>query len=273
MLEKRNRIIRYKEIADSLKATGADQRNSYTAVVIAAGLSKRMGRFKPLIDVGGRPALFHLLDTIRAVPIIKQIIIVTGHEREKVEDAVAAYAIENEKDTTTINYIDTIYNHEYENGMFSSVRAGVRKMAEHSAALLFPADVPLVSAETIAGLIDNFETYGLLRFARNDGGGDCDDGGDDCDDKKDVFTPPEVIKRPFAVPVYRGRNGHPLLIPKEYYSEILEYDGEGGLKGVRGRYDADMIRYETDDEGCVLDMDTQEDYEKLLEYHRRSTNR
>jgi CTP:molybdopterin cytidylyltransferase MocA len=72
------------------------------------------------------------------------------------------------------------------------------------------------------------------------------------------------------VPVCAGKNGHPLLIPPEYYTEILAGDGEGGLKGVRGKYDADMIRYDTNDAGCVLDMDTPEDYQTLLEYDERN---
>ena len=33
-----------------------------------------------------------------------------------------------------------------------------------------------------------------------------------------------------------------------------------------------MLRYEVDDEGCVLDMDTPEDYEKLLSYYGRKTD-
>jgi broad specificity phosphatase PhoE len=72
---------------------------------------------------------------------------------------------------------------------------------------------------------------------------------------------------PFAVPVYQGKNGHPLLIPSKYFREILAYEGEGGLKAVRSRYDDALIKVETDDEGCTLDMDTPQDYEKLKAYY------
>ena len=31
--------------------------NSYAAVIAAAGMSSRMGRFKPLLELGGKPAI------------------------------------------------------------------------------------------------------------------------------------------------------------------------------------------------------------------------
>lgn len=214
--------------------------SEYLAIVIAAGLSSRMGGFKPLLDIGEKPALIRLLDTILETGI-GNIIVITGHEREKIEAAVME----------TLVSVSTIYNDNYDKGMFGSVKAGIKEalvneaICENGAALLFPADVPLVSAETIFGLIEAFETR----------------------TKGDGSSVPR--RRPFAVPVYEGKNGHPLLIPREYFGEILAYEGEGGLKGVRSRYDADMIRYETDDAGCILDMDTREDYAALLEYDKR----
>ena len=197
---------------------------SYAAIVIAAGLSSRMGEFKPLLDIGGTPALHLLLGTIRNAGI-ENTVVVTGYEHELIENK-------------TKGDVPCVYNADYESGMFSTVLAGIRFVSmkwESSAALLFPVDVPLVSSDTIRGLMAAYEQ---ARFPR------------------------------YAVPVYEEKNGHPLLIPREYYAEILEYTGEGGLKGVRSRHDAEMLRYTVNDIGCVLDMDTPGDYEKILEYHR-----
>jgi CTP:molybdopterin cytidylyltransferase MocA len=77
-----------------------------------------------------------------------------------------------------------------------------------------------------------------------------------------------AARRPFAVPVFKGKNGHPLLIPHEYFREILSYKGDGGLKAIRSKYDTDMIRFETEDAGCVLDMDTPDDYKMIIEYDK-----
>ena len=214
---------------------------NYTAIVIAAGLSSRMREFKPLLDIGGKPALLLLLDTIRSAGI-ENIVVVTGYEKERVETVVDNYQTKGDVPCVFKTKGDVpcvlkdcliIYNADYESGMFSSVRTGINAALGAQASLLFPADVPLVSSETIRGLVAAYEKGSPSRF---------------------------------AVPVYEGRNGHPLLIPQKYYDEILDYSGEGGLKGVRSRYDAEMLRYPVNDIGCVLDMDTPDDYERILEY-------
>jgi probable phosphoglycerate mutase len=71
----------------------------------------------------------------------------------------------------------------------------------------------------------------------------------------------------FILPCFRGKNGHPLFIPVQYAEEILAYEGEGGLKAVRNRHEDQLIRLEADTEAVVLDMDTPEGYEEVLEFH------
>ena len=249
-----------------------ENNESYIAIVIAAGQSERMGSFKPLLDLGGRPALFHLIDSILASGI-GTIIVVTGHENKAVEDALGLYtsscAFLSKNDAeNTIYRLSTINNKDYKTGMFSSVKTGIKRVSEmlkntglpansHKASLLFLADVPLVSSKTINGLIRKYEDFLLsTRFV----------------DKRNAseaglsLSQVDVKTEPFAVPVFEGKNGHPLLIPKCHYDEILRYTGEGGLKAIRNNYGDSMIRYETSDQGCVLDMDTQDDYLALQNY-------
>ena len=195
----------------------------YAAIVIAAGLSSRMGEFKPLLDIGGKPALLRLLSAISSAGL-SRITVVTGHGHEAIETALA----DNGDGSVCL-----LYNKDYKRGMFSSIQAGIRTATEADAALLFPVDVPLVAAETIQVLIAVWEKGDLSRF---------------------------------AVPFFEGKNGHPLLVPRAYFDAILDYTGEGGLKEIRNRHIAEMLRYETDDKGCVLDMDTPEDYRQLLSY-------
>ena len=235
---------------------------SYIAIVIAAGMSSRMGEFKPLLDIGERSALTCLLDSIRSAGI-RQTLVVTGYKRELIKKELEQYSAfcmgkdSLKKDGRNDEYcLSSINNEAYREGMFSSIKAGIRHVAglqhdadpgkvtgSNEAALLFPVDVPLVSAETIKGLIRNWEESSLMKVP---GSGNV-----------------------FAVPVFKGKNGHPLLIPNTHFDEIIKYDGEGGLKGVRNRHEADMIRYAVDDEGCVLDMDTPDDYMRILEYYEK----
>ncbi|MGB8261933.1 MAG: NTP transferase domain-containing protein [Terracidiphilus sp.] len=51
------------------------------AIVLAAGYSSRMGRFKPLLPLNGSPAILAVLGLLRRAGI-EQIVVVTGHRAE-----------------------------------------------------------------------------------------------------------------------------------------------------------------------------------------------
>ena len=50
------------------------------AVILAAGMSRRMGRPKPLLDFGGRPLIGRIIEALCAVEQINPVVVVTGHE-------------------------------------------------------------------------------------------------------------------------------------------------------------------------------------------------
>lgn len=76
----------------------------------------------------------------------------------------------------------------------------------------------------------------------------------------------ETSDEDFLVPVFEGKKGHPLYIPRRYFDEICSYDGPGGLKAVTDKYWDKMIRIPVDEEGCVMDMDTPESYRKITDF-------
>lgn len=64
-----------------------------------------------------------------------------------------------------------------------------------------------------------------------------------------------------VIPSYRGRKGHPTLIPLALLQEIKTLPT---LREIISRH-TDAVSYlESDDEGTVLDMDTWEDYQRIL---------
>jgi len=202
--------------------------NRLVAIVLAAGLSSRMDGFKALLPLGGRAALLRLLDGIRA-PGCGRVIVVTGHRAAEVEAAARAWGGE----------VTVAYNPRFSQGMFSTVQVGVLTAVEAgeraaAGALLLPVDVPLVAPATIRA---------VAMAGLGDGAG-----------------------TRFAIPRFAGKNGHPLYIPARCYREILAYEGEGGLKAVRDKHKDALAVVETGDEGCVLDMDTREDYARLARY-------
>jgi len=64
------------------------------------------------------------------------------------------------------------------------------------------------------------------------------------------------------IPVYNGRKGHPTLFPRL----LLEELGTGAtLRDIIGHHHEKISFLTVDDEGVILDMDTPEDYRRILD--------
>lgn len=115
---------------------------SIGAVIAAAGLSSRMGSFKPLLPVGGVPAIERCVRNFLNSGV-SEILVVTGYRSEDLRSclhALPVHFVQNE------NYADS--------QMFDSVCLGLRSLkSAHDRILITPGDVPLVSPETIRLLI------------------------------------------------------------------------------------------------------------------------
>jgi len=103
-------------------------------VIIAAGQSERMTpHYKLLLPLNGQSVLRHSIFSM--LPFVSRIIVVTGYRSEDI--------IEHIKD---IERVQTIFNLNHQQGMFSSIITGVTQViGEH--AFILPADCPCVSAE------------------------------------------------------------------------------------------------------------------------------
>jgi broad specificity phosphatase PhoE/CTP:molybdopterin cytidylyltransferase MocA len=192
-----------------------------------------MGDFKPLLDIEGQPAIVRLIRAVTEAGV-SDVAVVTGHNSAALERALRGYFPHMAESA-----VHTVYNEHYADGMFTSIQTGVRAAIRRAidGILLFPADVPLVPARVVTDVIRAWEAAPLS----------------------------------FAVPCYRGKKGHPLLIPARYADEILAHDGTGGLKAITDRHDEQLIRLETADEAVVMDMNTPENYGEILRYRRERT--
>lgn len=115
------------------------------AIVLAAGRSIRMGsQNKLLAEWRGKPLVRHAVEAAlasRSSPVL----VVTGHQAEAVEDALAGLAIR------------FVRNPDYAQGLSTSVRAGIAALpADAAGAIVLPGDMPLVQADTIDRLIAAF---------------------------------------------------------------------------------------------------------------------
>ena len=116
------------------------------AVVLAAGRSTRMGGpNKLLAEIAGRPLARIVVEEAlasRARPVI----VVVGHERAKVENALAGLPVE------------VVYNPDFAQGLGTSVRAGIAAVpAEADGAIVCLGDMPQVDAALIDRLMAAFD--------------------------------------------------------------------------------------------------------------------
>ena len=86
-------------------------------VILAAGLSSRMGVLKPLLPVGGETALARALRLGQAAGA-EAALVVTGHAREKVEAELGRLAVPRAR---------AVYNPRYEEGMLPPFRRPPRR--------------------------------------------------------------------------------------------------------------------------------------------------
>jgi molybdenum cofactor cytidylyltransferase len=124
----------------------APRRPVVTAVVLAAGRSVRMGeQNKLVVDVFGTPMIARVVDALLG-SAVERVVVVTGHERERVEAALAGRGL------------TFVHNPDYAAGMSTSLRAGVRALGpEADAALVCLGDMPWIAAAHIDALIDAFQ--------------------------------------------------------------------------------------------------------------------
>lgn len=68
-------------------------------------------------------------------------------------------------------------------------------------------------------------------------------------------------RRSLIVPSYKMRRGHPWLVGRELWDEILHMDPESSLRNFLNMHSADITYLIVDTDSILKDLDTPEDYE------------
>ena len=198
------------------------------AVIVAAGLSRRMGTFKLTLPWGPTTVIEAVVETLSAARLV-EILAVTGHRDEEVRERLECTSAR------------CVHNPQYEaGGMLSSIQAGLGALAGRqitspapdvdampriSAALLCLGDQPQMELATVEAVLAEGQRTGWQRV---------------------------------IIPSYRMRAGHPILIPSSLWPQIM--DTTESLRTVL-RSREDLLTYLTVDSATILaDLDTPEDY-------------
>src|SRR5947207_11070970 len=93
-----------------------DQANAarIAAIVLAAGMSRRMGSIKSLLPFDEKPLIARVVETLLSLDRLRPICVVTGHASDAIETALAEYELH------------FVHNPQHlSGGMISSVKTGV----------------------------------------------------------------------------------------------------------------------------------------------------
>lgn len=134
-----------------------------SGIVLAAGTSSRFGSTKQLAPVGGKPLAQHAIDALQAAGEFGEIVVVTGHDADAVEAALALPPMGR-----------FVRNPAYRQGQSASLAAAIHSLDDSSeAAVVLLADQPGVGPDVIRGMVARFrETHKqIVRAAYRDGPG------------------------------------------------------------------------------------------------------
>jgi bifunctional UDP-N-acetylglucosamine pyrophosphorylase/glucosamine-1-phosphate N-acetyltransferase len=123
-------------------------------IILAAGMGKRMRSRLPkvLLEIGGKPLLFHVLDEVQESHPDARVAIVVGYAREKVEQAVHAAGRYSGLEITFIHQPE-------QNGTGHAARCamdsdwGEARVKEKAPVLVLPGDLPLIPRELITQML------------------------------------------------------------------------------------------------------------------------
>jgi CTP:molybdopterin cytidylyltransferase MocA len=190
------------------------QGHAVSAIVLAAGLSRRMGWFKLTLPWGGRTVVAHVVTTLEEAGL-RDIIAVTGHRADEVAMALAETPAR------------CVFNAGYADGeMLSSVQAGVHALrTDSAAALLCLGDQPQIEAGTVRAVLAAAEATGWERI---------------------------------VIPSFHLRAGHPILLPRWIWPEVLAC--KGTLRDVMAAHREQTSYLTVETPSVLADLDTPEDY-------------
>lgn len=195
-------------------------------VIAVAGLSSRMGDFKPLLPFGDSTIIESALDSMLLAGVC-HVAVVVGFRGEEIERRIA------DRRFTKGQRVDVVYNLDYAvTDMLKSIKVGLDVVQDCDAFFVLPGDMPAVSRNTFLAVKREWV----------------------CSKAKIVF------------PTIEGFKKHPPLIDRSCMEVIFDYDGDGGLREIFKMFEQDTSYIPVDDVGCTMDADTKVDYENLIRY-------
>lgn len=148
-------------------------------VILAAGYSSRANGFKMQFQLDHKAVIQLVVEAF--LPICTNIFVVGGFEYEKLLPFLEPYG----------DKVKLVVNEEFEKGMFSSVKTGVKQVRSEQF-FIIPGDYPLITTDLCSMILS--------------------------------------AGKAFAIPSFNQRGGHPILLNSSCITKLLAEDDSENLK-------------------------------------------
>jgi molybdenum cofactor cytidylyltransferase len=164
---------------------------------------------------------------------IDHLLELTRHPRVGVTRIVLGAHVEEISEALGDRAANVIVNVDWQKGQLSSIHAAIRSLPPGSTAglILCPVDHPLISAALVARLIQAFDASG----------------------------------KSIAVPIFRGKRGHPVIFRSTLYDELLAASPDIGARQVVWAHADDIAEVPTEEEGVILNINDAETLKRAQE--------
>jgi molybdenum cofactor cytidylyltransferase len=186
-----------------------------SAIILAAGQSKRMGQQKMLMPWGQANVIDQVVSVLFDAGV-NDIHMVTGGSQAELKETLKDYQIAY------------LFNKEFANGeMLMSVQVGLKGLDDKSeAALIVLGDQPQIEPQIVRAIVEEYTS-----------------------------SHSKII-----VPSYEMHRGHPWLVDKIFWEEILKLIPPFTMQNFLNSHPDDIDYIEVETPSIIQDLDTQTDY-------------
>ena len=200
-----------------------------SAILLAAGVSRRMGSLKALMDWHGRPLIVHQIVALREAGA-DEVVVVLGHRSDELQARIGA-----NRDVYDAGNVRCVINSHYAEGKTTSIKTGLRAISvdvsNRGPVLMLNVDQPR-SASIIRQVLSTH-----------------------------LGAPDRLI----TIPTCNGKGGHPIAISRSLHAEMLEItEGTQGMRAVTERHFQSTQRVELGAAELLWDVNTPEQYQAAL---------
>jgi molybdenum cofactor cytidylyltransferase len=142
----------------------------------------------------------------------------------------SAEAIRRQLPQSLLKGLKVVVNRAYAQGMASSLREGLSALdPQCAAALIVLGDQPLVRPQTLQQIMAGYHRSGAQ----------------------------------IVIPSHQGKRGNPVLLSRQLFPEAMALEGDTGCRAIFANHLDVIFKVEVEDPGILLDVDDQDDYDRL----------